>query len=203
MFSTCDSKSCAHFQEASKSLAAAVPEDPDSPDTIDLDDVDSDAECELDSQPDPVPEVEAGADDEIVNKEWDSPAPRTPEIPSSQLDLSPVPIKGLEMEEQAEKLVVIEDSPCKADPTSESKNDISMEIKRLQKLLCDAKREQMARIFGYMFMGKCFPFFFTSFSLTPHAVDIFSTSSCHSLGKRKNHWIRSQWVPLPPLSVSM
>lgn len=80
MFSTCDSKSCAHFQEASKSLAAAVPEDPDSPDTIDLDDVDSDAECELDSQPDPVPEVEAGADDEIVNKEWDSPAPRTPEI---------------------------------------------------------------------------------------------------------------------------
>ena len=77
------------------------------------------------------------------------------------------------MEEQADKLFVIEDSPCKADPTSESKNDISMEIKRLQKLLCDAKREQMARIFGYMFMGKCFPFFFTSFSLTPHAVDIF------------------------------
>ena len=173
-FRNCQSKSCVHVQEASQSLAAAVPEDSDSPDTIDLDDVDSDDACELDSQPAPVPEVEAAAEDEMVSKEWSSPAPRTPDIPCSQPDVSPVPIKGLEMDEHADKLVVIDDSPFKADPTSGSESDISTEIKRLQKLLCDAKREQMARIFGYMFMGKCFLFFSTSFSLPPNVVDIFS-----------------------------
>ena len=150
--SNCVSKSHVHVQEASQSLADAIPEDPDSPDTIDLDEVGSDGECELDSQPGPVPEVEAGADDEMVSKEWDAPAPRTPEIPSSQLDVSPASIKGLEMEEKTDKFVVIEDSPAKDDPTMESKDEISIEIKRLQKLLSDAKREQMARIFGRMFM---------------------------------------------------
>ena len=53
--------------------------------------------------------------------------------------------KKVEMEDPSSKCVVVEDSPMKA------ASDISLEIARLQKKQADAKRESMARNFGYKY----------------------------------------------------
>ena len=68
--------------------------------------------------------------------------PLSPSPPPLE-DSSDVMDKKLEMEDPSSKCVLIEDSPAK--PPC----DISAEIIRLQKKLADAKRESMARNFGY------------------------------------------------------
>lgn len=57
--------------------------------------------------------------------------------------------KEVEMDEFASKLVVVEDSPVKG-RSDVAPNELNQKIIALQKMLADAKRQQMAKIFGFI-----------------------------------------------------
>lgn len=57
--------------------------------------------------------------------------------------------KEVDMDEFASKLVVVEDSPEKGGPHV-APNDLNKKILQLQKMLADAKRQQMAKSFGFI-----------------------------------------------------